>query len=272
MSPIDPGSLPRTVDELSEWLRYRPGRRPMIVAHRGSPRPHEAENALATFEGALARGATFVELDIKETRDGVLVLNHDATLDRSTTGTGPLAERTWAELQGLRLRSLDGAPTDQPMLSLDEALDWARGRTLIWFDVKPPVTFARVLEHLRARDALGMGVTLTFTLADTLAAHTAAPDAMIYTKTPDENAVHELLGSGIPLDRLIAKVQPDTPASVYDLLHGQGLSISYPGWEGPDRIAATQGPRAYEHGMTSGCDLVNTDRIETVREAIEIWR
>lgn len=155
----------------------------MIVAHRGAPRPNEPENAVFTFEQAIKRGAAFVEMDIRKSRDGIFVLNHDATLDRSTTGTGPVADHDWAVLRELHLRDLRGLPTTHRMNKLDEALEWARDRVPIWFDVKDNRLYEEVTRYLRQRHALGQGVVLTFNLNDTLRVHGAAADACIYNNT-----------------------------------------------------------------------------------------
>lgn len=70
------------------------------IAHRGGAllRPEET---LAAYEHAVEVGADVLEMDLHATKDGAVVLNHDATLDRTTDGTGRLDQRTWAELQQL---------------------------------------------------------------------------------------------------------------------------------------------------------------------------
>lgn len=83
-----------------------------IVAHRGAMR-QAPENTIAAFEAAARAGADFVELDVRETRDGQLVLMHDATVDRTTRGRGAVAELPRAEV-------------DAPLFA--DALRWARRR------------------------------------------------------------------------------------------------------------------------------------------------
>jgi glycerophosphoryl diester phosphodiesterase len=111
----------------------------MVVAHRAcwSEAP---ENSLAAIEDCVSLGVDIVELDVRETRDGHLVLMHDSTVDRTTSGSGPVADMTLAELKRLRLRkgggggeaviSVHRAPT------LAEAFETARGRILINIDDK----------------------------------------------------------------------------------------------------------------------------------------
>lgn len=81
----------------------RPGRpymagAPLLVAHRGGARL-APENTLAAFRSAVEKwDADMIELDVHATRDGEIVVVHDPTVDRTTDGSGAVAEMTWAEL------------------------------------------------------------------------------------------------------------------------------------------------------------------------------
>ena len=77
--------------------------RPRIAAHRGGALLW-AENSLAAFRGALALGVDLLELDVHTTKDGEVVVIHDPTLERTTTGRGAVRDMTWAELGGVTLR------------------------------------------------------------------------------------------------------------------------------------------------------------------------
>lgn len=69
----------------------------LVIGHRGN-RAHAPENTLESFREAVALGADAVEFDLRVSRDGVLVVMHDDTLDRTTDASGPVAARTAAEL------------------------------------------------------------------------------------------------------------------------------------------------------------------------------
>lgn len=71
--------------------------RPLVIAHRGGA-ALAPENTLAAFERAVAVGADGIELDVRASLDGRIVVHHDATLERTTALTGPVARRTAAEL------------------------------------------------------------------------------------------------------------------------------------------------------------------------------
>jgi glycerophosphoryl diester phosphodiesterase len=69
-----------------------------VIAHRGN-RAFAPENTIEAFQQAVALGADAVEFDLRVTRDGVLVVHHDATLDRTTDGRGAIADQTVAQLR-----------------------------------------------------------------------------------------------------------------------------------------------------------------------------
>ena len=76
----------------------------VVVSHRGDWRNYP-ENSLPAIESVIRMGVDMMELDLKMTRDSVLVLCHDGTLDRTTTGSGPVSKYTYAELQQFDLNA-----------------------------------------------------------------------------------------------------------------------------------------------------------------------
>jgi glycerophosphoryl diester phosphodiesterase len=74
--------------------------RPPVIAHRGA-RALAPENTLAAFRRAREEGARWIETDVKLTHDGIPIIMHDDTLDRTTDGKGPVADITWADMQKL---------------------------------------------------------------------------------------------------------------------------------------------------------------------------
>ena len=87
----------------------------MVVAHRGGC-ALGPENTIIAFDRGLAAGADAVELDVHLSKDGVVVVHHDETLDRTTTGSGPIARKTAAELARLDAGEGSGVPTLRDVL------------------------------------------------------------------------------------------------------------------------------------------------------------
>jgi glycerophosphoryl diester phosphodiesterase len=138
--------------------------RPLVYAHRGASAAF-AEHTRAAYLRALADGADGVECDVQLSRDQHVVLLHDANLDRTSDGTGPVAERTIDELRrldfsswkGVRIPEAYGARSEQ-FLTLPDLLDLLResGRDIgLAIELKHPSPYQlkledRVLEVLRA--------------------------------------------------------------------------------------------------------------------------
>jgi glycerophosphoryl diester phosphodiesterase len=79
------------------WIRDR---RPLSVAHRGHSIAYP-ENTLEAYRKAIELGVEMIECDVNITRDGKLVMMHDPTLDRTTTGSGNVSASTWEDIQRL---------------------------------------------------------------------------------------------------------------------------------------------------------------------------
>ncbi len=107
-----------------------------FFGHRGA-RALAPENTLVSFRRAIADGADGVELDLRATRDGAIVLLHDAKLDRTTSGSGPLRFRTLREIRALDAGSwLDPRFAGELVPTLDEVLDELLGRTGLDLEMK----------------------------------------------------------------------------------------------------------------------------------------
>ena len=116
-----------------------------VVAHRGDWR-YAPENSIAAIEHSIAVGVDVVELDLQLTRDSVLIVMHDATLNRTTTGKGHVADWTLDSIRTLKLKNGCGIRTKHAVPTLEEALLAAKGRVLVnldkadrYFDLVAPV-------------------------------------------------------------------------------------------------------------------------------------
>ena len=109
---------------------------PLFAAHRGGAALWP-ENSLLAFGNALALGVDYLELDVHLSRDGEVMVIHDATLERTTTGSGTVRERTAAELGALRLKDRGGAVTAEPVPTLDQVVALAAaGKRQMLLEIK----------------------------------------------------------------------------------------------------------------------------------------
>jgi glycerophosphoryl diester phosphodiesterase len=116
-----------------------------IAAHRGGAALWP-ENSLLAFQSAIALGSDLLEFDVHLTRDRAVAVIHDATLERTTDGTGPVASVTAADLHRLRLRGPDKVFTAEHVPTLDEVLAVASAAPVpvgLLVEVKEPAAGAR---------------------------------------------------------------------------------------------------------------------------------
>ncbi|MDR6197680.1 glycerophosphodiester phosphodiesterase family protein [Siphonobacter sp. SORGH_AS_0500] len=105
----------------------------LVVAHRGDWR-YAPENSVLSLQHAIELGVDVVEIDLKKSKDGVLILLHDQTLDRTTTGHGNPSDYTWEELQKFTLKNEHGGPTRQKIMAFEDCMQRAKGKVMINID------------------------------------------------------------------------------------------------------------------------------------------
>lgn len=134
-SPRQTDGLVCRANAVIESIRNDRQGRVLVTAHRGV---HDIvpENSIASIRRAIELDIDIVELDIRVTRDGVPVLMHDETVDRTTSTNGVLDEFLLDDLQAMRLLGPDGSQTDEAVPTLADALAAAGGDVAVLIDLK----------------------------------------------------------------------------------------------------------------------------------------
>ena len=247
------------------FLRWRPGIKPTILAHRGAPLPDLPENSIAAFEQALTDGADFIEIDVRQSKDGVFIIHHDGGLGRTTNGghDDKVSEQTLAELKTLFLKTQAGKVSTHKILTLKETIDWARGKTVLFVDFKI-LEIEKVIEFIQAEKAQTFCVPMTYRFEDTLRVHSLAPEMVIYANADGtRNNVEKLLKGDIPKDRLFVWVR-STNKSVIDRMHANGIMVQYGGVQG----GGGKSLEPYLGFLKKGIDSFNTDDVPRAAAAI----
>ena len=258
-----------SADDLARALRWAPGAPVWVSAHRGAPPPGLPENSLEAFEYALNHAPALVETDVRRTADGVLVLMHDETLDRTTTGTGRVDETPLARLRALRLTAdapvAGGARLVTPFRvpTLAEALAWADGRAVLLLDVKRDVPAEELVAALRQADAFDRAVVITYSLADHQRLAALAPEAVVSTAVETPEALDALLAAPVDLDRTIAWTGLGPPDSgLVRRLHERGVRAQAGAFRGiDDEARRAASPLPYSALLATGADVISTDEV-----------
>lgn len=132
-----------------------------LIGHRGA-RNEVPENTLAGFAHARGLGLDAIELDLRRTKDGQIVVIHDATVDRTTGGSGAVADLTLAEIRALDARSVYADwPEPVSIPTLGELLDWAGNTMFLQIEIKSEpldrmsATIDEAVNEVERRDLAG---------------------------------------------------------------------------------------------------------------------
>ncbi len=216
-----------------------PRPRPLCVAHRGGA-GLAPENTLAACRLALSLPVDAIEIDVRLTRDGVPVVLHDATLDRTTDGHGPLAAWPAARLA-----------------ALDATAPFPRRR----LPPEPPPTLAAVLALVAGRAAVhvelkgdpGVPAALVCAVAAALRAARPAADALLLSFDWDALYAARQAAPGVPRGALADRWPDDAPAAL------RRLADAGVAWRGLRYAALTPARAAAVHaaGLRLGVWTVN---------------
>lgn len=248
--------------ELLDFFNYTGNDIPIISGHRGGMVQGYPENSLASFAHTLRYTPAFFEIDPRLTKDSVIVLMHDATLNRTTTGTGKVSDYTWEELKKLKLKDKEGRITEFRIPTLDEAITWSKGKTILNLDKKdvPLERIARVLQDRKAEAHVMLTV------------HNAEQAKYYYEKNKNvmfsafvlsKEALSEYEQAGIPWSHMIAYIGPTYKPEnkeLLDMLHARGVMCMISAAPTYDKLADTGArQKAYQEIIKSGADIIESD-------------
>ena len=259
-------------EALAAYLRAGSDAGPLVGAHRGGPAPGYPENAIATFQRSLRHGPVLLECDVRLSRDSVLVLMHDETLGRTTTGAGDVSRHTLAQLRTLRLVDNQGQETPFRIPTLQEAMAWAEERAVLELDVKDGVPPEQVVTAIRRAGAFDRIVVLTYSTRDAEIYQTRAPSLVVSAPAESVDAAQDLLQQ-LDRTRLIAFAGVGTlRPEIVDVLRGAGVRVTVGTFGEWDEQAVSEGPDVYRRLIDRGVGILATDRPAIAVRATQMRR
>jgi len=255
--------------EFQEFFRYTPDRMPVMCGHRGGAMKGYPENCISTFEHTLTRVHAFFEVDPRLTKDSMIVVMHDATLNRTTNGTGKIADYTWEELKKLRLKDTEGNLTENRIPLLEDILLWAKGKTVLMLDKKnvPMPMLLNLIEKVQAEDHV---LISSYKPEEAKFYYERNNRLMFEAFIKTEQTMREYEATGIPWKNIVAYLsQPGGKKALMDQLHSREvMCIIYttPAFEkikdDKERL------RSYPQLIRNGADILLSDRVFEVEESI----
>jgi len=260
-----------TVKELHEFFKYSEDRIPLVCGHRGGARKGLPENSIATFERTLQEVPVFLEIDPRLTKDSVVVVLHDATLDRTTTGSGKLSDYTYEELQSFFLKDKQGNVTSYKVHKLEEVIQWARNRTVLMLD-KKDVPLPMLYDIIDRNNAESYVIVSVYSVEEAHFYHDLNKDLMLEAFITSEKRLMQYDESGIPWNNIIAYVGQPKNKSLYNKIHQRGSMVMVFTSRVQDKIESKkERQKAYKEIIQNGADILLSDRpVEAVQAVKEL--
>lgn len=221
----------------------------VVIAHRGN-HVLAPENTLASTREAIQCGADYVEVDLRTTKDGHLVAMHDAKVDRTTNGSGKIADMTWTEVEELQVFNRNKKTHRIP--EFREILALCKGKINIYLDFKD----ADVAETWKQIKAAGLERQVVIYLnkeEQYKQWKEVASDVPLMTSLPKDITNKAALTAF--LDQMhIQVVDNITDPELLKAAHELGISV----WL--DVQSATEGPASWNEALHKGVEGLQTDK------------
>jgi cyanophycinase len=213
-----------------------------VIAHRGE-HLQNPENSVSGIRAAIELGADYVELDVRTTSDGRMILMHDATVDRTSNGKGLVKEIPFAKIREFRLGQ-EKVPT------FEEALDAAHGRMGIYVDAKDvaPAALVHAIEKHDMRDSVVIYGAPEFLKS----VRSLRPEIRLMPEAQNEEHVRALLADLHPA--IIAFDERDFKGAAIDAAKSASTGIFV------DRLGSQDNPASWQDAISRGATGIQTDK------------
>lgn len=261
----------RNKKELQSFFAYKNDGSIIVSGHRGGREKGFPENSIEGFENVMNRMSAFFEIDPRLTKDSIIVLMHDETLDRTTTGKGKVSDYTWAELQDIRLKDSEGNVTPYKIPLLQDVFVWSKGKTIINLD-KKDVPMEMIVKLIKKHKAEKYVMLTVHTGAQARYYYDRFPGIMLSAFARNDKEYDDLAISGVPWCNMIAYVGPtinEKNIQIVDKLHANGVKCMVSYAPTHDKIKDDKERKnAYIHELKQKPDIIESDIPSEILEVL----
>lgn len=260
-------------EALYDFYSYKEGAPPIIQGHRGTRENGLPENSIAAMEYVLTQMPAVFEIDPRLTKDSVVVVFHDATLDRTTNGTGNLIDYTWEELQKLNLKNKYGELTEYKIPTLAEVFEWANGKTALLLD-KKDVPLQMIADLIREHDANNFVSNIVRSPEDAEFYFNDDPKRMFGVSFREPEAFQAYLDLGIPTRQIFGCIGTsisEKTDEINEMLRGYGIRSLISAAPTYDKLETEEErAEAYRKVIESGISILESDYPVEMAAALSI--
>ena len=251
-------------ESLLKKFRYTENNDAAIISvHRGGSKLiGYPENCLETLKYVNDSISAIFEIDVSKTSDDVLVLMHDKTLERTTTGINALIDYSFQELQGLNLVDDFGNETNFKIPKFVDVLRWAvDNEVILTIDTKRGVDITKIITMIEQEKAEGVAIIITYNVAQALQVFELNPNLLLSVSARNLEELNRLINSDIPTQNMLAFTGTRlSHVSFYEELHELGVKTILGTLGNLDKMAAAKGDSLYVNWLNLGTDVIATDR------------
>ncbi|MBL86325.1 MAG: glycerophosphodiester phosphodiesterase [Winogradskyella sp.] len=253
---------------------FKPSRSdyPNISVHRGGKGlKYYPENCLETIQYVSDSISAIFEIDVAQTKDGKLILMHDNSIDRTTTGNGSVKNLTYKELKNFNLVDDFGNQTNYKIPLFSEVLEWSKANNVILtIDIKRSVSQKDVIYAIDAADAKDISIIITYDVEQAQSAYALAPDILLSVSARNHEEFDRLLKTKIPTENMLAFTGTRmSDKSLYQRLHNEDIVCILGTLGNLDKQAEARGDELYLGWKKQGVDILATDRPFEAYKAID---
>jgi glycerophosphoryl diester phosphodiesterase len=253
-------------------FRFSNNKAPLVSVHRGGKGlKNYPENTLETLQYVNDSINAIYEIDVAKTKDGVLVLMHDNSIDRTTTGTGLVSNLTAKELNAFYLIDDYGNETKFKTPLFSDVLKWSKANNVILtVDIKRSVPQEEVIAAINAEHAENSSIIITYNLEQARSAYRLAPELLLSVSARNVEELNRLLNSEIPTKNMLAFTGTRlSDRSLFKKLHDEDILCMLGTLGNLDKQAKAKGNNLYNKWLDDGIDIIATDRPFAVAKAIK---
>jgi glycerophosphoryl diester phosphodiesterase len=258
----------KNTEEVQAYFSYKGDGSMIISGHRGGHENNFPENSIEVMQDVLSRMPAFFEIDPRLTKDSVVVLMHDATLDRTTTATGKLADYTWEELQSVRLKDSEGNTTQYKIPTLEETIRWSKGKTVINLD-KKDVPAEMIASLIKKHSAENHVMVTVHTGAQARYYYDQFPGMMQSVFARNDSEYEDISTAAVPWENMIAYVGrtiDETNEKIVAQLRANGVRCMVSCAPTHDKLKTPEErEKAYREEISKQPDIIESDL------PVEVW-
>ncbi|WP_369993821.1 glycerophosphodiester phosphodiesterase family protein [Winogradskyella sp.] len=249
--------------QLVEVFRASNSDYPNISVHRGGKGlKNYPENCLETIQYVNDSISAIFEVDVARTKDGKLILMHDNSIDRTTSGTGAVKNLTYDEISTFDLIDDFGNETSFKVPLFTSVLEWCKANnTILTVDIKRGVNQGDVIDSIKKAKAEDICIIITYDIDQAQSAFKLAPELLISVSARNHAEFDRLLQTEIPTENMIAFTGTRlSNASLYKRLHEENIVCILGTMGNLDGQAGARGGEMYKRWQKFGADILATDR------------